>query len=215
MGRQLEKVQEVMPNDLNIEKGKPLILPSGTTVEKDESGRVKVETKKQREDAAFMDELLSDPFMDEEVETFQRTLADINVPVAQFNPVMLVLSYSMWGLDNNSIGRYLNITEDQVASIVGSDLFIETRKQILEAIRYAEASSIHGYLSQKAKKAATVIANSMSSRKEDISMAAAKDILDRAGYRPVDKVEHSHKFDDELRIVHLQEAKTVDIDIGV
>lgn len=202
-------------NEFNIVKGEPLVLPSGTKVEKTADGKINVETKKQREDKALMDEILTDPFMDENVETFQRTLADINVTREQFNPVMLILSYTMWGLDNNAIARFLNLTEEQVETITQSDLFMETRKEILESIRYAEASSIHGYLSEKARAAAKVMVSALSSKKEENSMAAAKDILDRSGFRPVDKVEHSHKFDDELRIVHLNEAKTINIDVGV
>ena len=33
--------------------------------------------------------------------------------------------------------------------------------------------------------------------------AAAQDILDRGGHRPVDVVEHINKMDGELRIVHI------------
>ena len=35
------------------------------------------------------------------------------------------------------------------------------------------------------------------------ALAAAQDILDRGGHRPVDIVEHVNKMDGELRIVHI------------
>lgn len=199
---------------LGIERGKPLVLPDGTTVSKKEDGTKVIETKDQREAREFMDELLADPFLNAN-DTYQRTLADVTVTAKQFNPVMLVLAYSMWGLDNQSIARFLDLTDDQVDRITTSDLFVRTRQEMLEAIRYAEAATIHGYLSEKARIAAATIAHALSSDNADTRMTAAKDILDRSGFRPADRVEHTHRFEDELRIVHLQETEHVDVDTGV
>lgn len=201
--------------DFGVEKGKPLVLPSGTIVHKDSDGTTTLETKDEQEARRMIDEALADPFDESNVETFQRTLADVTVPAKQFNPVMLVLAYTMWGLEPHAIARYLDLSEEQVNSVIASDLFSQTRKEMLEAIRYAEASSVHGYLSNKARAAALVIAKNLSSKNDDVAMAAAKDVLDRAGFRPADRVEHTHRFEDELRIVHLREGDDLDINIGV
>ena len=209
MARQTKK-----RNTFGIKEGEPLVLPSGTIVHQEHNGTTTLETKEQQEERARIDETLHDPFTTE-VETFQRTLAEVDVAAKQFNPVMLVLAYSMWGLEPYAIARYLELPEEQVDAIMDSDLYNKTRKEMLEAIRYAEASSIHGYLTQKARAAALVVASNLSNKKADIAMAAAKDVLDRAGFRPADRVEHSHKFEDELRIVHLREAEEVNIDVGV
>lgn len=202
-------------NKFGIQKGQPLRLPNGTVINKTEDGQTDIKTAAQQKIVASLDEILSDVYVDDDIETFQRTLADINVVKAEFNPVMLVLSYAMWGLDEQSIARYLEISVEQVEAIQCSDLYSRTRKEMLEAIRYAEASSIHGYIQSKARAAAKTVVAALASPKEDVSFAAAKDILDRSGFRPVDKVEHTHKFDDDLRIVHLHQAKPVDIDIGI
>lgn len=202
------------PNVHGIEKGKPLQLPDGTTVRQGADGKNVVETQEQREAREFMDELLADPFL-EGGNTFKRTLADVNVVAKQFNPVMLVLAYSMWGLDNEAIARYLDLSDEQVAGITSSDLFVRTRQEVLEAIRFVESTTIHGYLSEQARLAAATIAAELRSKDGERRLTAAKDILDRSGYRPTDRVEHTHRFDDELRIVHLQEATAVDVDTGV
>lgn len=204
-----------MADKATIKKGQPLVLPDGTIIGKDDNGQTVVKTKKQQEIEAEVAAVTVDPFEDDQVNTFVRTLADFDVPRQQLNPVMLVLAYSMWGLDANAISRYLEIDINQVRSIRDSDLYRETRKQMLEAIAYAEQSSIHGYLTRKARDAAITIADAMVTGKPDTKLKAAQDILDRSGFRPVDRVEHSHRFEDELRIVHLKEADEVDIDTGV
>ena len=41
------------------------------------------------------------------------------------------------------------------------------------------------------------------------ALAAAQDILDRGGHRPVDVVEHINKMDGELRIVHITKDEKI------
>lgn len=176
-------------------------------------GTTEVVTPDEEQVDSDLEDAVDDPFV--LGATFQRTLADVTSDSKTFNPTMLVLSYSMWGLDPISIARLLNTTEAIIEGIMNSDLFFRTRTEILEAIRYAELGSIHGYLSQKAKSAAKTVASALTNKSVDVQLAAAKDILDRTGFRPADRVEHVHKFDDDLRIVHLTEAPSPNIDIEV
>lgn len=201
-------------NKFGIKKGEPLVLPDGTKVTKTEDGETDIKTAAQQKIVATMEEILTDPFEDD-IETFQRTLADVNVPKSEFNPIMLILSYSMWGLDEHAIARYLEIPVEQVKAVQNSDLYSRTRKEMLEAIRYAEASSIHGYISQQARNAAKTLVTNLVAKKPENQLAAANSILDRAGFRPADRVEHTVRFEDELRIVHLQQDKATDIDVGI
>lgn len=194
-------------------KGEDLVLPNGTVIKGNLEGLPQVKTITDQQVEAEVDDAVADPFTDGN--TFQRNLADVRVGVQQFNPVMLILSYNMWGLDANAIARFLSLTIEQVNDVMSSELFTETRKELLEAIRYAENSSIHGYLSQKARKAAQVTAAALSSPSADIKLAAAKDILDRAGFRPADRTEHVHRFEDELRITYVEEKTPPIIDVGV
>lgn len=196
-----------------INKGDDLVLPNGTIVRAGQDGRTEVETDEDRETTSD-EEALFDPFATGQTD-FVRTLADVRVEPKQFNPVMLILGYSLWGLDAHAIARFLELELSVVEEVFVSELFINTRSELLESIRYAESSSIHGYMTQKARTAAVVTAAALKSHSEDIRLSAAKDILDRAGFRPVDRTEHVHRFDDDLRIVLIKEDKPVDIDIGV
>lgn len=192
--------------------GEDLVLANGTVIRATE-GVPNVVTTEEQEAETEIDEALADPFTDGE--PYRRTLADVQVDVKQFNPVMLVLGYNMWGLDEWAISRLLELEIEQVQDIMGSDMYLETRKQMLEAIRYVENSTIHGYLSNQARAAATTMAAGLKSPSADIKQAAAKDILDRAGFRPADRTEHVHKFEDELRITYVEEKTPPIIDLGV
>ena len=198
----------------NIVPGQPFKLPNGTEVRPTEDGTPEVVKEEEVQAENDIDEVLEDPF-EEDTGGFVRTLADVRVEAAQFNPVMLILAYSMWGLEAHSIARLLNQDLDVIKGVMASELFTDTRKQILEAIRYTEASTIHGFLTQKARKAAIKMAAALNSKSDDNRIAAAKDILDRAGFRPADRVEHSHRFEDELRIVMVEETKSPEIEVEI
>lgn len=199
----------------HIEPGKPFVLPGGVEVRPAEEGQgATVVTPEELEAEDELEEELLDPFEDAQVE-FRRTLADVRLSAKQFNPIMLVLAYSMWGLDVPAIARLLEIEQEAVEAVMQNEMYSDTRKQMLEAIRYAESGTIHGYLTQKAKRAAVVMGGLLNSKLPDIKMAAAKDILDRANFRPVDRVEHVHKFEDELRIVRIEEKAPPKIEVEI
>lgn len=225
---------------LDIVKGEPFTTLSGTLVlpYPDSDGRTyitSIEIQEMEEEKARKEELeketsqivselnneLEDPFLQNPqnqkfvVNDFKaRSLSDIQTDYKNMNVVMIVLSYTIWGLPPAAIARILNIDVNQVQDVQSSELFEETRKELIESLRYAEQSTINGYLANKAFLAAQTIASEMSQTKDrDRAMKAAQDILDRSGFRPVDRVEHSHKFGDELRIVHVEDKKTKEIEL--
>lgn len=197
---------------IDIIAGQPIVLPDGTKILPGKTGSDKVLTKEEEQIEQELDDVLDDPY--EDAEPFRRTLADITTDAKQFNPVMLVLAYSMWGLDASAIAILLRQERRSIEQIMESDLFITTRKQMLESIRYIETGAIHGYLATKALDAAKVVAKTLHDKDGDRKLRAAQDILDRTGFRPADRVEHVMRFEDELRIVHLQETRTPTIDVG-
>ena len=203
---------------VEVIKGKPFTLPDGTTItpngnEPGKANVINMDNDEVVEDSSpDLDEEIDDPFIDGL--TFKRNLADLPDSPKRVNPIMLVLAYNMWGLDSTSIGMLLDLPTEQVDNVLRDDLLIEMRKDILQAIRYAEIGTIHGYLSQKSLLAAKVVVKHMKGKDNDRSLTAAKDILDRSGFRPSDRVEHVHKFEDELRIVYVKEQATPIIDLS-
>lgn len=148
-----------------------------------------------------------------EIQTMQRTLADINVSDKRFTTTMVILAMSLWGLDEFGISHVLNIPTHDIEEIQRTELYSELADQLVEAIRFAETSAIHGYLAEKARLAAVTIAAELKSGDGDRRLKAAQDVLDRAGFRPADRTEHVHTFMDDLRIVHISEKETPTIDL--
>jgi len=205
---------------VKVEVGQPITLPDGTEIHpgNGERGKANIIRVKEVDEPEFDEETgeifedIDDPFKDGL--TFKRTLADLPANARKTNPLMLVLAYNMWGLDATSISMLLNITDDEVNTIMCDDLFVALRKDILESIRYSEMGSIHGYLTENSLKAARTIVKHMRSKDGDRSLTAAKDVLDRSGFRPSDRVEHVHKFEDELRIVYVKEQTMPTIELN-
>lgn len=203
---------------MQIVKGEPLRLPDGTMVlpEADPDSGSKVVTVTEQQEAQTRQEiereltdLLNNPMTNEFSQTYKRTLADVDVEFARMNVIMLVLAYTMWGLDSYAISQLLNVRTEQVEALKSSDLYSKTSQELIEAIRYAEAATVHGYIASKSLAAARVVAASLTSPSGDLRLAAAKDILDRGGFRPADRVEHVMKFEDELRIRYVQDTTDV------
>lgn len=203
---------------MQIVKGEPLRLPDGTMVlpeaDPDSGSKVVTATEQQeaqtrREIERELTDLLNDPMTNEFSQTYKRTLADVDVEFARMNVIMLVLAYTMWGLDSYAISQLLNVRTEQVEALKSSDLYSKTSQELIEAIRYAEAATVHGYIASKSLAAARVVAASLTSPSGDLRLAAAKDILDRGGFRPADRVEHVMKFEDELRIRYVQDTTDV------
>lgn len=203
---------------MQIVKGEPLRLPDGTMVlpEADPDSGSKVVTVTEQQEAQTRQEiereltdLLNNPMTNEFSQTYKRTLADVDVEFARMNVIMLVLAYTMWGLDSYAISQLLNVRTEQVEALKSSDLYNKTSQELIEAIRYAEAATVHGYIASKSLAAARVVAASLTSPSGDLRLAAAKDILDRGGFRPADRVEHVMKFEDELRIRYVQDTTDV------
>ena len=200
---------------LDIQPGKPFTLPDGTVVNPDNSTGDKVVTPEDDEITKELSSIFEEVEMGEFKETFQRTLADVNLPYKQMTSVLTILAYTMWGLPLHAIARILNVSQETVESIQSLEGYTKVKQELLEGIRYSESSTVHGFLTQKARTAAGVMATSLGNRSPDIRLAAAKDILDRSGFRPADKVEHHHKFEDDLRIVHITDKQVDDLPITI
>lgn len=205
--------------DISIVKGQPIVLPNGDVINPTEDTAdkvVKVEEKEQVSAAdADMAELMSALDEGNYSETFKRTMADMTVDTKQMTTSFVIMSYTMWGLDDAAISILLKVSIDDIEDIKTTEHYTRLHKELLEGIRYAEEATIHGYLTQRARKAAIVMGAALTSKSVDVRMTAAKDILDRTGFRPADKVEHTHRFEDELQIVLVSEKETKTIDVSV
>lgn len=195
---------------MEIVKGQPLKLPDGSILLPDASvsgNKVikRAELEAQEETERITQEINDAVESADYNAAVKRTLADVTVDTNKMNVIILVVAYTLWGLNSFAVSRLINASVEQVEALQSSDLYMKTLKEMQEAVRYNDAATVHGYLSSKAISAAKVVAGSLVSPSADIRLAAAKDLLDRSGFRPADRVEHVHMFEDELRIRYMRD----------
>lgn len=176
-----------------VEAGTPLILADGTKI--DPSTGQKLREKK----PSALIEIPSPSKAQEIVAASRRSVADMPVTPTQMNGLSLVCFYTMWGLSTQDIAIQLGVSIDQVKTIKKLPEYIKLHSDIFKTVMETEANDVRGFFQQHAKNAAQKIV-SLSEDEGALGFAASKDILDRAGHRPADVVEHRHRLDDSLKI---------------
>lgn len=135
------------------------------------------------------------------VPTERRSIMDLSLSAEQMAVVNNVLVYSLWGLPDFEIAQQCNCTIHQVAIIRDLDEYKKIYSALVDGLRTAYSASIDGIFKEAAPIAAKGIVRKIKSKSPDIAMAAMKDILDRAGHRPSDKVIHEHTIGEGSELV--------------
>ena len=152
----------------------------------------------------------------EQVVTAQMRVADLPVPPKKMNVLSIILSYSLQGISNREIAGLLYIDEEKLLNIKESSEYRELQTTIIQNITKTDLADVRSLFVENSRSAAKVMFDAVSDPDLGIStkMTAAKDILDRAGQRPVDVVEHRHKLEGGLTIEYVEKKDnlpTIDI----
>lgn len=116
------------------------------------------------------------------------------------NVVNVILGYSLFGLDINGIVQATKLSPDQIDRVRCSDAYRTMHSTVVGNILSAESDDIRAKFVQNAKLASEAVLDVMRSGKMADRLSAAKDVLDRGGFRPADVVEHKHSLDGALTI---------------
>lgn len=169
-----------------------ITLPNGkiaTTIKPTNSlpvTKIKTNTQLQEEDARVRHKIDELPLQD-----------------GKMNSISVVLCYYMFGLSIRDIAIITKFTEEQVQNIIMLPAFNEMMNKVSKSIIENDTNSVRDYIQNQTKKAAQKVMEIMETAPAKYALAAAQDILDRGGHRPVDIVEHVNKMEGELRIVHI------------
>ena len=175
-----------------------LVLADGTKVETT-SGKI------------IRDKKYSSPFVEipsaseaqEIVARTRKSLADLPVAPQQMNALSLVCFYTMWGLSPQDIAIQLGVSLDQIKKIKKLPEYQAMHQDIFKSVMETEANDVRGFFQQHAKGAAQKIVD-LVEEEGALGLTAAKDILDRAGHRPADVVEHRHRMENSLIIEYVK-----------
>lgn len=127
-------------------------------------------------------------------------LADLPLPPKQMNLVSLICMYTMMGLNDLDIALATGLEPERIDRIKMLDAYTTVYQSVIDSIVSDEAEDVRMVITANAKKAINTVTELLSDEFSAIRLSAAKDILDRAGHRPVDIIEHKHTMDGELRI---------------
>jgi hypothetical protein len=157
--------------------------------------------------------------MKREIVAARKRLTDLPLPPSQMNTISVILSYTLFGLNDNDISLALLIPEETIANIKKTDAYNSLQTTFVKNIVESDLSNVRSLFVQKSRSAAQVMFDVLDNADVGIAtkMAAAKDVLDRAGQRPVDVVEHRHKMEGGLTIEYVEKKDDLPIieNIGV
>ena len=151
-----------------------------------------------------------------EITASRKRVSDLPVPPEQMNTISVILSYTLFGISDDDISNVLSLSMEQISNIKKSDAYRELQSQFVKNIVESDLSDVRGMFVQQSRGAAGVMFNAMNNEENGITtrMAAAKDVLDRAGQRPVDVIEHRHKMEGGLIIEYVEkkdDIPTIDV----
>lgn len=174
----------------------PLTLADGTQIDPSTGKPI-------REQSDAFIEVPSPSQAQELVVRAKRSVNELPMPPQQMNGVGLVAFYTLFGLNDTDIAIALDgkLTEDQVSNIrklsVYKDFMASAKANLMETAQ----EQVRDLLGQHAIGAAKKVIEHAKGDNDVLSFKASQDILDRAGHRPADIVEHRHKLEDALHIV--------------
>lgn len=169
-----------------------IVLPNGTIVQKITPTNQQVVKK-----------IKSNSQLQEEEARIRHRIDELPIQDSKMNTISVVLCYYMYGLSLHDISIITKLPIEQVQNIVMLPAFSEMMQNVTKSIIENDTNNVRDYIAQQSKKAANKITEIMETAPAKYALAAAQDILDRSGQRPVDVIEHINKLDGELRIVHI------------
>lgn len=144
-----------------------------------------------------------------------RLLEDLPASGKVMHTVALVGAYTIWGLRAQDIATLLNTTVEQIEMVRADDLFKRFFQELLRSVLDSELEDIRDRIVTKARTALLKLEEVLDDDDSKVKLNAANSILDRAGFRPADIVEHKHKVEGALKIVYEQRGKTTQPAIDV
>ena len=152
-----------------------------------------------------------------EIVASRKRITDLPVPPDQMNTLSVILCYAMFGISDTDIANIVNLPIEQIQSIKMTKGYSELQNSLVESITNSDIMSVRDMFVDQSKSAADVVINTMNNKEVGINtrMMAANNILDRAGHRPADIVEHRHKVEGGLKIEYIkredQNIPTIDL----
>jgi len=129
-----------------------------------------------------------------------RRIGDLPDTPRVMNAVNVVIGYSLFGMNDIDICAATKLTQEQLDKLRDGEAYTHMRDVIVRGVLNAEASSVRDLFQQHSRQATMVVVSSLHQGSRATRLSAARDLLDRAGHRPADVVEHRHRVEGGLVI---------------
>ena len=152
-----------------------------------------------------------------EIVASRKRIVDLPVPPEQMNTLSIVLCYAMFGIGEEDIANITHLPAEQIRAIKMTKGYGDLQEALVESITNSDIMSVRDMFVDHSRSAANIVVNTMNNPEIGINtrMSAANNVLDRAGHRPVDVVEHRHRVEGGLKIEYVkkedQNIPTIDI----
>lgn len=182
-----------------------LVYPSGEIVDPSQAHNEFVEVPTNREATQL-------------VVSARRKLADLPDVPRTMNTISVVLSYTLFGLDDVEIALATGLSELQIGTIKMNDAYTQMRDTVVGSIIASESDDVRQMFAVNSRLATNTLLSVLHRSKSEVNkISVARDILDRAGHRPADVVEHRHRLDGGLTIEIItrdnKEMPTIDLEV--
>ncbi len=184
----------------------PLVLADGTLVSPQTGEVIKDEQETYVEVPNWAD-------TQRQIVAARTRIADFPCPPSQMTSIGLVLFYSMMGISDDEIHHIIGLTVDQIGRIRVSDAYGEVQQTFLDKIVKHDIDDVRTMFVEGSRTAANKMMSLMDSESENMQLSAAKDVLDRAGQRPVDVIEHRMKVEGGLTIKYVKKDSLEDLPV--
>jgi len=139
----------------------------------------------------------------------RKRIADLPVPPDQMNTLSLVLSYTLFGLGDRDIAAILSVDVEQIQNIKMNDAYNEIKENMIATIVDSDSIQVRDMFALNSINSAKLLVDTVNDPElgHVTRMTAANNILDRAGHRPADVIEHKHKIEGGLTIKHIRKEE--------
>ena len=133
--------------------------------------------------------------------TVRRNMRELPAQPHILKAVSVVFMYTMMGVGDREIADMLQCTSIEVEQIRALPAYAECFESVMGVFVDANSELLTSRIAAYSHDALSNVATLMDSDKDEISLSAAKDLLDRAGARPQDINAKRAGLGNELRIV--------------
>lgn len=135
----------------------------------------------------------------------RRSLHDITLPANQMAVICMDIMYKNWGLPDDEIALSIGVSAAALDHVRNLDMYGRLNTDLIQSVRNAYMGTVEGIIQQASTKAALRMVKFVGGMDGDHALAASKDILDRSGHRPADKLEVNMNVAQDLVIRVIRE----------